>query len=160
MATTAEPTAQQIPTLIHLAALTHLEGQIRAAKTVQELQFLSVNETRRLIPYDNAFLLSPPGSDKETCRVLNVSSVAVVDRHAPMIVWLEQAVQALFRAEESKKQPMVVTEELLPDSLRSGWRARRSCRRCTRPATTRTRRGARGCREADAVPAFAGTSGQ
>ncbi len=58
MATTAEPTAQQLPTLIHLAALTHLEGQIRAAKTIQELQFLSVNETRRLIPYEQAFLLS------------------------------------------------------------------------------------------------------
>lgn len=122
MATAAEPTAQQIPTLIHLAALTHLEGQIRAAKTVEELQFLSVNETRRLIPYDNAVLLSPSGSDQESCQVLSASSVAVVDRHAPMIVWLEQAVQALFQAEGGKQQPMVVTEELLPDSLRSGWR--------------------------------------
>jgi hypothetical protein len=122
MATAAEPTAQQIPTLIHLAALTHLEGQIRAAKTVQELQFLSVNETRRLIPYDHAFLMSPSGSDKEPCQVLNASSVAVVDRHAPMIVWLEQAVHALFQAEESKKQPVVITEELLPEELRSGWR--------------------------------------
>ncbi|MBH0203052.1 MAG: HlyD family efflux transporter periplasmic adaptor subunit [Nitrospira sp.] len=122
MATSAEPTAQQIPTLIHLAALTHLEGQIRAAKTIQELQFLSVNETRRLIPYDQAFLLSPSGSGKEICQVLNASSVAVVDRHAPMIVWLEQAVQALFQAEENKRQPMVVTEELLPEKLRRGWR--------------------------------------
>ena len=50
MASAVEPTAQQIPTLIHLAALTHLEGQVRAAKTIQELQFLAVNETRRLIP--------------------------------------------------------------------------------------------------------------
>lgn len=122
MATTAEPTAQQIPTLIHLAALTHLEGQIRAAKTVQELQFLSVNETRRLIPYDHAFLLSPPGSDNATSQVLNASSVAVVDRHAPMIVWLEQAVQALSQAEGAKQQPVVITEELLPEALRSGWR--------------------------------------
>ncbi len=122
MATTTEPTAQQLPTLIHLAALTHLEGQIRAAKTVQELQFLSVNETRRLIPYDNAFLLSPPGSDKETCQVLNASSVAVVDRHAPMLVWLEQAVQALSQSEGAKQQPVVITEELLLEELRSGWR--------------------------------------
>lgn len=122
MATTAEPTAQQIPTLIHLAALTHLEGQIRAAKTVQELQFLSVNETRRLIPYDHAFLLSPSGSEKENSHVLNASSVAVVERHAPLIVWLEQVVQAFFHAEDGKQQPMVVTEELLPEKLRSGWR--------------------------------------
>jgi multidrug efflux pump subunit AcrA (membrane-fusion protein) len=122
MATSTEPTAQQIPTLIHLAALTHLEGQIRAAKTVQELQFLSVNETRRLIPYDHAFLVSPSGADHESSQVLNASSVAVIDRHAPMMVWLEQAAQALFHAEESKRQPFVVTEELLPEQLRSGWR--------------------------------------
>src|SRR6185437_13488655 len=124
MATTAEPTAQQFPTLIHLAALTHLEGQIRAAKTLQELQFLSVNETRRLIPYDEAFLLilSSSSPDKEAYRVLNASSVAVVDRDAPLIVWLEQAVQALRRPGNTSGQPMVVTEELLPDSLHSGWR--------------------------------------
>ena len=122
MATTAEPTAQQLPTLIHLAALTHLEGQIRAAKTVQELQFLSVNETRRLIPYDQAFVLSSPDPAQEACRVLNASSVAVVDRDAPMIVWLEQAVQALSQASSTKEQPMVLTEDLLPESLRGGWR--------------------------------------
>lgn len=118
----AEPTAQQLPTLIHLAALTHLEGQIRAAKTVQELQFLSVNETRRLIPYDQAFLLSPSGSAHQSCRVLNAASVAVVDRDAPMIVWLEQAVQALSQVSGTEAQPKVITEDLLPESLRSGWR--------------------------------------
>jgi hypothetical protein len=122
MATTAEPTAQQLPTLIHLAALTHLEGQIRAAKTIQELQFLSVNETRRLIPYEQAFLLSASDSANEAYRVLNASSVAVVDRDAPLIVWLEQAVQALRRTGSTSEQPMVVTEELLPESLRAGWR--------------------------------------
>jgi hypothetical protein len=122
MATTVEPTAQQLPTLIHLAALTHLEGQIRAAKTIQELQFLSVNETRRLIPYDQAFLLSPSSPAKEAYRVLSASSIAVFDRDAPMIVWLEQVGLALSRTASNGEQPMVVTEELLPDSLRSGWR--------------------------------------
>ena len=122
MATTAEPTPQQLPILIHLAALTHLEGQIRAAKTIQELQFLSVNETRRLIPYEQAFLLSASHSANEACRVLNAASVAVVDRDAPMMVWLEQAVRALFQAADTKEQPTVITEELLPESLRSGWR--------------------------------------
>lgn len=122
MATTAEPTAQQLPILIHLAALTHLEGLIRAAKTIQELQFLSVNETRRLIPYDQAFLLSAPDSAQGAGRVLTAASVAVVDRDAPMIVWLEQAVQALSQASDTPQQPKVLTEDLLPESLRSGWR--------------------------------------
>lgn len=122
MATTAESTAQQLPALIHLAALTHLEGQVRAAKTIQELQFLSVNETRRLIPYDQAFLFSNSGATGEAYRLLNAASVAVVDRDAPVIVWLEEAVQALRQAGAASEQPMVVTEELLPESLRSGWR--------------------------------------
>ncbi len=52
MTTSAEPSAHQLATLVHLATLTHLEGQIRVAKTLQELQFLSVNETRRLMPYE------------------------------------------------------------------------------------------------------------
>ncbi len=117
--TTAEPTAQQIPTLIHLAALTHLEGQIRAAKTVQELQFLAVNETRRLIPYKQAFLLTAAHAE-HAYRVVSASSVAVVDRHAPMIQWLDAMGQAL-RQDEKGDQPMVVTPDLVPHELREGW---------------------------------------
>ncbi len=119
--TQTEPTAQQIPTLIHLAALTHLEGQVRAAKTVQELQFLSVNETRRLVPYKQLFLLSASPVHSDAYRVTHASSVAVVDRDAPMIVWLEQAVQALRENGSSAEQPMVVTYEHLPATLRAGW---------------------------------------
>lgn len=63
MAATTEPTSQQLTTLVHLAALTHLEGLVRAAKTVQELQFLSVNETRRLVPYQQAYLFSAAESE-------------------------------------------------------------------------------------------------
>ncbi len=118
--TTAEPTAQQIPTLVHLAALTHLEGQIRAAKTVRELQFLAVNETRRLIPYKQAFLLASSGSS-DTCRVASAASVAVIDSHAPLILWVE-AVGRVLQQGDTADQPTVVTEDLLPPELRQGWR--------------------------------------
>ncbi|MEQ1656949.1 MAG: HlyD family efflux transporter periplasmic adaptor subunit [Nitrospira sp.] len=121
MAATTEPTAQQIPTLIHLAALTHLEGQVRAAKTVQELQFLAVNETRRLVPYQQAFLLIFDTSGAAACRVGTASSVAVVEREAPLILWLEQVAQAL-RQEHPGDEPMALTEETCPASCREGWR--------------------------------------
>ncbi len=121
MATTAEPTAQQIPTLIHLAALTHLEGQVRTAKTIQELQFLSVNETRRLIPYEQAYLLSSGENGATDCRVLCASSVAVIERDAPVIRWLEQVGQALAQAGHGDT-PMALTEETCPESCREGWR--------------------------------------
>jgi multidrug resistance efflux pump len=121
MATATEPTAQQIPALIHLAALTHLEGQVRAAKTVQELQFLAVNETRRLVPYQQAFLLTCDESGAAACRVGTASSVAVVERDAPLIRWLEQVAQAL-RLEHPGDEPMALTEETCPASCREGWR--------------------------------------
>ena len=121
MTTTAEPTAQQIPTLIHLAALTHLEGQVRSAKTIQELQFLSVNETRRLIPYEQAYLLSSDEDGTTNCRVICASSVAVIDRDTPLIRWIEQVGQALKQAGHGDT-PMAVTEETCPESCREGWR--------------------------------------
>lgn len=121
MATTTEPTAQQIPTLIHLAALTHLEGQVRAAKTLPELQFLAVNETRRLVPYQQAFLLTCGDAGSDGCRVATAASVAVVEREAPLIRWLEQVAQAL-RQEHPGDQPMALTEETCPASCREGWR--------------------------------------
>ena len=119
MTTATEPTAQQIPTLIHLAALTHLEGQVRAAKTVRELQFLAVNETRRLVPYQQAVLFSRDAADLP--RVVTASSVAVVERDAPLIRWLEQVAQAL-RHEYPGDEPMALTEETCPESCREGWR--------------------------------------
>jgi multidrug efflux pump subunit AcrA (membrane-fusion protein) len=121
MTATAEPTAQQIPTLIHLAALTHLEGQVRAAKTIRELQFLSVNETRRLVPYQQAYLLSAEDAESTPYQVVAASSVSVVERDAPMIRWLEQVAQAL-RQEHPGDEPMALTEETCPESCREGWR--------------------------------------
>lgn len=121
MATSAEPSAQQLATLIHLATLTHLEGQIRVAKTIPELQFLSVNETRRLVPYEQAYLLSGDVPGGGACQVVCASSVAVVERDAPMIHWLEQVARSL-KQQPSSDAPMVVSEEMCPDSCREGWR--------------------------------------
>ncbi|HEX4968296.1 MAG TPA: hypothetical protein VFV44_07245, partial [Nitrospiraceae bacterium] len=56
----AEVKSQSQPTNTALSVLLQLEGTVRAAQTRQELQFLFVNETRRLVPYRQAILLSPP----------------------------------------------------------------------------------------------------
>ncbi|HQV46741.1 MAG TPA: hypothetical protein PL109_09925, partial [Nitrospira sp.] len=121
MATSTQPSAQELATLVHLATLTHLEAQIRVAKTVQELQFISVNETRRLVPYEQAYLLSHAGEAAGVSRVICASSVAVVERDAPMIRWLEEMAQALRHAHPGD-DPVTVTEEMCPDSCREGWR--------------------------------------
>lgn len=121
MATSTAPSAQELATLVHLATLTHLEGQIRVAKTIPELQFLSVNETRRLVPYDQAYLLSPAGGDSDAYRVVCASSVAIVEREAPVIRWLEQMTHAL-RQEQPGNEPKILTEETCPETCREGWR--------------------------------------
>lgn len=118
--TTSEPTSQDIATLIHLATLTHLEGQVRAARTLQELQFVAVNETRRLIPYDHAVLLSATDSERAPYRAVTASSVAVIDLDAPMLVWLEKVVQAV-RTAQPGDAPIVVEQGSLPERLRADW---------------------------------------
>lgn len=118
--TTSEPTSREIATLIHLATLTHLEGQVRAATTLEELQFVAVNETRRLVPYEQAVLLSPTDSDAAHYRATVASSVAVIDRDAPMMVWLEAVVQVV-REGQPGDLPILVEQETMPDSLRAGW---------------------------------------
>ena len=118
--TTAEPTAREIATLVHLATLTHLEAQVRAATTLEELQFVAVNETRRLVPYEQAILLSATDSEDTPYRAVTASSVAVIDRDAPMMVWLEEVVQAVRHAQPGDA-PIVLEQEAIPESLRAGW---------------------------------------
>ncbi len=119
--TASEPTAREIATLVHLATLTHLEGQVRAATTLQELQFVAVNETRRLVPYEQAVLLSATDSGGTPYRAVTASSVAVIDRDAPMMVWLEEVVQALRNA-QTGDLPIVVEQGAIPESLHAGWK--------------------------------------
>lgn len=121
MTTSTAPSAQELATLVHLATLTHLEGQIRVAKTIPELQFLSVNETRRLVPYEQAYLLGADTDGGTAYRVICASSVAIVERDAPVIRWLERMTQAL-RQEQPGDDPRILTEETCPEAGREGWR--------------------------------------
>ena len=77
------------PTNQALSVLLQLEGMIRAAQTQQELQFFFVNETRRLVPYQQAMLLTPPTSSTQSYQVRAASSVPVVDRTVPLMQWTE-----------------------------------------------------------------------
>ncbi|MBO6557837.1 MAG: HlyD family efflux transporter periplasmic adaptor subunit [Pseudomonadales bacterium] len=67
----------------NLSVLLELESMARRAETDNALHFLIVNETRKLLNYRQAILLS--GDNK----VEAVSSLSVVDRNAPMVTWLE-----------------------------------------------------------------------
>ena len=67
----------------------------RNADSVKELQFLIVNETRRLIPFRQAFLFSRGFLKKKKFILQSASSISVIDRNTPFVNWLESCVNYL-----------------------------------------------------------------
>ena len=89
----AESKPPSLPKNAALYTLLQLEGKVRAAQNQQELQFLFVNETRRLVPYQQAILLSPPTPSTQSYQVRAASSVPVVDRTVPLMQWTERLIR-------------------------------------------------------------------
>lgn len=94
---------------------------VRAAHTQQELQFFFVNETRRLVPYRQAILLSPPTPSTQRYQVRAASSVPVVDRSVPLMQWTERLIQALRQTSPGPDMRQV-TEVECPAGLRANWK--------------------------------------
>ena len=100
--------------------LLQLEGMVRAARTREELQFFFVNETRRLVPYQQAIFLIPLTASSPRSEVCAASSVPVVDRTVPLMQWTERLVQCL---REASAGPGIrqVSEADCPEECRSDW---------------------------------------
>jgi HlyD family secretion protein len=101
--------------------LLQLEGMVRAAQTQQELQFFFVNETRKLVPYQQAILIAPPMPAAKHYEVQAASSVPVVDRAVPLMQWTEQLIRYL-RERSPGHDIQHIAEEDCPVSLRPGWK--------------------------------------
>jgi multidrug resistance efflux pump len=87
-ATTKSSTGNTDQTALTLATLLQLEKDVRHASSPQAFRFIVVNETRRLVHYDQAVLWRRlPGSQ---IRIEAVSGVADISREAPYIYWLEK----------------------------------------------------------------------
>lgn len=81
-----------------LTILLQLEATARRVVEADALPFFIVNETRRLLNYRQAALFT--AVDGKPWRVRALSSLAVVDRGAPMMQWLERALDQLYVADE------------------------------------------------------------
>ena len=77
-----------------LGLLLGWEASVRQQASVPELLYFVANETRGLIGYDQMFVLARPLAG-EGWRVRAASSVAAVDRNAPVIRAIEAAVRDL-----------------------------------------------------------------
>jgi multidrug resistance efflux pump len=65
------------------------EAEVRRQPSVAELCYLAANDLRRIVPYDQAFVLREAIAGK-TLQVVCASSIAVFDRNAPLIQAVEQ----------------------------------------------------------------------
>lgn len=71
-----------------LSALLQIEHSVRRSETLAELLFVVTNETRNLVPYDQAVFLL--GNDVESLKVTAVSDHPTVDRTSPFIAFIER----------------------------------------------------------------------
>ena len=87
-------------TITASAILLGIEKSIRQARDMTALQFVAVTETRRLISYQQAVLLSH-GLDGKL-RVVAVSNVPTVDRNAPYIRFVEKLANSNIRSDQKR----------------------------------------------------------
>jgi hypothetical protein len=81
-----------------LAALLQFEAEVRRQPTEAELIYHVANESRRILPYDQMFVLRRARIG-EGHHVIAASSIAVVDRNAPLIAFIESSLKRLDVAE-------------------------------------------------------------
>jgi hypothetical protein len=102
------------------SALLEIERLLRDARTVRELQFTLVNESRGAVSYRQAILLSHGDDDKGPYRVEGVSSLPTVDRNAPFVRWIERLVTSF------QQQPLAGVRSLsfddCPEELKEEWK--------------------------------------
>ena len=97
-----------------LRLILQIERDARRASAIGDLQFLIVNETRRLIGARQVFLFA----NHATGATLSaVSSLSSIDRAAPVSVWLESVAAALLeQSADGATKPVAVDLRLLrPD---------------------------------------------
>jgi hypothetical protein len=90
---------QQIPRAVppeqaSLAALLQFEAEVRRQPTEAELVYHVANESRRIVAYDQMFVLRHARIG-DGYHVIAASSIAVVDRNAPLISLIEATVSRM-----------------------------------------------------------------
>lgn len=92
------PVSTQPAAIEPLLVLLQLEASARRVQEIDALYFYIVNETRRLINYRQAVIFIADDNTRNTMRAKAISSIAVVDKDAPMVQWLEQNLNTWQRA--------------------------------------------------------------
>ena len=110
---------QEVVVAKRLAVLLQLEANAREAASPEALRFLMANETRKLISYRQGFVFSAWGSNAKP-RLAMASSVATIERDAPLVRWLEKAVRAMGRQDNALSTRSISVADS-PKALRENW---------------------------------------
>ncbi|HEC29170.1 MAG TPA: HlyD family efflux transporter periplasmic adaptor subunit [Gammaproteobacteria bacterium] len=112
---TEEATQKQ---LRGLSALLQIEKETRHAGNLQDLAFLIVNDTRRLVEYDQAILFQHKGNN--ICKLHSVSGVAQIEKNAPFVDWTTKVVNFRLKKNNSSEVSIINPDEL-PGSYKDNW---------------------------------------
>ena len=101
-----------------LTELISLERAARQASSVEQLAFVAVNETHRLVDYYQCLLwrLSPEGKVK----IQSISGVSEIDRHSPAGLSLQRLVKTIFKGQN---EPGVsrISRDQIPPKMQQEW---------------------------------------
>ncbi len=112
--------APRAPDVTAVTKLLQLESMARAASSAEALQFMIVNETRRLIPYRQAYLFLSAHPIKRDCKLVAASSIAIIEKNAPFATWLENVNEKIFTNETISTQRLL-DKASCPKDLEEGW---------------------------------------
>ena len=104
--------------LQRLTALLQLEKEIRQAATEMELGFIAVNESHRVIRYQQAVLWMYRKTGG--VHIEAVSGVMKQDRTAPYMAWLREVIHELAKRENARST-VFLTKNDLPAEFHDGW---------------------------------------
>jgi len=101
-----------------LGTLLQLEQEARHAPNRQTLSFLIVNDTRRLLEYDQAllFFISPESG----VTLQAASSLAVIDNNAPFVTWIKKLVAKYSKTDKASKIHPINSEDV-PELFSREW---------------------------------------
>lgn len=106
---------QQSP--LALLEFLRLEAAVRSAQSIQDLGFVIVNDTHRLVAYRQAFFCLQEGHN---IQLVTISGLAAVDRTTPFHDWFHALIKSIVN-ECYDNKPQCITPQNVDDNLRNEW---------------------------------------
>lgn len=109
------------PDTAGLSVLMQLQSMSRNAESLKALQFIMANDTRKLVSYRQAFVFSADRIENGQHTLQSASSVAIVEKDAPLTRWLEKVASALY-LESGSAALQQIDMVRCPEKYRAKWK--------------------------------------